>query len=209
MRETSSGRAHGDGRDGAVSDESASEVALDVLRRRLSRSDRAAFERVFRRLAPRVFRYVRGMVPSDALAHDITQDTFAKLWAVRERMASVDALASYVFQMARRRVYNACRDERVRRANEALLEREDLGAPALSPDDELDAEMLRDLLDRWIADLPARQREALTLRRIDGLSHEAIADIMDISPNTVNNHIVRAMETLRDRLRAHRPDLLT
>jgi len=31
---------------------------------------------------------------------------------------------------------------------------------------------------------------------------------MDISPHTVNNHIVRAMDRLRDRLRAHRPDLL-
>jgi len=193
---------------GGVSEQQAAEASLDQLQRRLCQSDRDAFEQLFRRLSQRVFRFVRGMVPSDALAYDITQETFAKLWSVREDLSEVDALAGYVFQMARHRVYNTLRDERVRRNNEEMLQRGDLGTPPTAPDDELDAEQLRALFDRWIADLPRRQREALTLRRIEGMSHEAIADVMDISPHTVNNHIVRAMDRLRDRLRKHRPDLL-
>jgi len=182
--------------------------SLERLRQRLCRSDRNAFEQVFRRLSKPVFRFVRGMVASDALAYDITQDTFAKLWTARETLSEVDALRGYVFQMARHRVYNTLRDERVRRSNEEMLQHDDLGTTPPAPDDQLDAEQLRDLLDRWISDLPPRQREALTLRRIDGLSHEAIADLMDISPHTVNNHIVRAMDRLREQLRTHRPDLM-
>ncbi len=186
----------------------AAEASLDELQQRLGQSDRDAFEQLFRRLSQRVFRFVRGMVSSDALAYDITQDTFAKLWSVREDVSAVDSLVGYIFQMARHRVYNTLRDERVRRSNEEMLQHGELGTPPTAPDDALDAEQLRDLLDRWIADLPRRQREALTLRRIEGMSHETIADVMDISPHTVNNHIVRAMDRLRDRLRAHRPDLL-
>jgi RNA polymerase sigma-70 factor (ECF subfamily) len=184
------------------------EDSLDRLKHRLCRSDRDAFEHVFRHLSPRVFRFVRRMTGSETLAYDVTQDTFAKLWTARATLSEIDSLRGSIFQMARHRVYNTLRDERVRRDNEEMLHRDDLDTAPPAPDAQLDAEQLRDLLDQWIGDLPPRQREALTLRRIDGLSHEAIANLMDISPHTVNNHIVRAMDRLRDRLRAHRPDLL-
>lgn len=208
MAERSAERTGPDGQNHVASTSPRPEGSLERLRQRLCRSDRDAFEQVFRRLSKRVFRFVRGMISSDAVAYDITQDTFAKLWAARETLSEVDSLRGYIFQMARHRVYNTLRDERVRRSNEEMLQHGDFDATPPAPDDLLDAEQLRALLDRWISDLPPRQREALTLRRIDGLSHEAIADLMNISPHTVNNHIVRAMERLRERLRTHRPDLL-
>lgn len=183
-------------------------MSFDALRSRLGQGDAAAFEHVFRRLSEPVFRFVCGMVQDEALAHDITQDTFAKLWTVRDRMDGVDSLRAYVFQMARNRVYNQQRDEQVRRDNRARLRETSVHASPLSPDTALDADMLRARLEEWIDELPDRQREALALRRESDLSHEEIAEVMGISPNTVNNHIVRAMKHLRSRLDDHRPDLL-
>ena len=185
------------------------EPGLDALRSRLGTGDEAAFEQIFRRLSAPVFRFVRGMVQDEALAHDLTQDTFAKLWAVRDRMETVDSLRAYVYQMARNRVYNQQRDERTRRDHRARLDEASTHASPPSPDTALDADMLRSRLETWIDELPDRQREALTLRRRSDLSHEEIADVMGISPNTVNNHIVRAMKHLRSRLHDHRPDLLS
>jgi RNA polymerase sigma-70 factor (ECF subfamily) len=182
--------------------------SLDTLRRRLGDGDEAAFERIFRRLSTSVFRFVCGLVQDEALAHDITQDTFAKLWSIRDRMDTVDSLQAYVFQMARHRVYNHQRDQQVRRDNAATLEATRSDAAPPSPDQSLDADLLRALLERWIGELPDRQREALLLRRQEDLSHDEIAEVMDIAPSTVNNHLVRAMKALRGRLREHRPDLL-
>lgn len=183
------------------------ELSFDVLRNRLGTGDEAAFERIFRRLSEPVFRFVCGMVQDEALAHDITQDTFAKLWSIRDRMDTVDSLRAYVFQMARNRVYNHQRDEAVRRDHEQDVRDAYPDASPPAPDETLDADLLRSLLERWIAELPDRQREALTLRRQKDLSHDEIAEIMDVSPNTVNNHIVRAMRTLRERLGEYRPDV--
>jgi len=149
------------------------------------------------------------MVDDEALAHDLTQDTFAKLWSVRDRMDDVDSLRAYVFQMARNRVYNQQRDEQVRRDNRADLRASTAHSSPPAPDTALDTDMLRSRLESWIDELPDRQREALTLRRQSDLSHEEIAEVMGISPNTVNNHIVRAMKHLRSRLRDHRPGLLS
>ena len=149
------------------------------------------------------------MVDDEALAHDLTQDTFAKLWSVRDRMDDVDSLRAYVFQMARNRVYNHQRDEQVRRDNRADLRASSTHASPPAPDTALDTDMLRSRIENWIDELPDRQREALTLRRQSDLSHDEIAEVMDISPNTVNNHIVRAMQHLRSHLRDHRPGLLS
>ena len=192
--------------------EAASESAapsMEALRERLAASDAAAFEEIFRRLSEPVFRYVCGMVQDEALAHDLTQDTFAKLWSVRERLETVDALPAYVFRMARNRVYNQQRNERTRRDHrEQLGDDAPHGSPP-APDQDLDADLLGALLHQWIDDLPDRQREALTLCRRKNLSHEEVADVMDIAPSTVNNHITRALQHLRERLREHRPDLLS
>lgn len=187
----------------------AEEVPLDTLREQLAKSDADAFEQIFRGLSEPVFRYVCGMTSDESVAHDITQDTFAKLWSVRERMASVDSLRAYVFRMARNRVYNQQRNERTRRNNRAELRNGHSDTTAPPPDRAVDADMLRERLDEWIDELPDRQREALILRRQRDMSHDEIADVMGISPSTVNNHITRAMKHLRDRLHDVRPDLAT
>ena len=195
--------------DGSSSSSNGDYEYVEVLGKRLCESDQAAFEQIFRRLSPRIFRFVRGMIADDAKAHDITQDTFAALWKRRDQLEGVDALTPYIFKMARHRVYNAQRDANTRRSYETEAPGEVHNTNPPSPEDELDAELLRTLLDTWIDDLPPRQREVLTLRRIKGLSHTDIAETMDIAPSTVNNHLTRALKQLREHLRTHRPDLLS
>ena len=187
----------------------AGDCSLETLKERLATADADAFEAIFRRLSEPVFQYVRRMISDDAQAHDITQDTFAKLWSMHERISSVDSLRAYVFRMARNRVYNQQREERTRRDSRVQLRENTPRPSAPAPDQALDTDLLRERLDEWIEELPDRQREALTLRRRQELSHDEIAAIMDISPSTVNNHIVRALKHLRNRLREYRPDLLS
>ena len=64
-------------------------------------------------------------------------------------------------------------------------------------------------VEGWIEALPDRQREALRLSRVAGLTHQEVAEAMDLSARTVNNHLVRALRTLRDRVRAYDPTLLS
>lgn len=183
-------------------------VDLTALKERLGTGDADAFERIFRHLSEPTFRFVCGMVQEEALAHDITQDTFATLWEMRDRMDQVEALRPYVFQMARNRVYNQQRDAQTRRDHDEALRNFHAEASPPSPDADTEASMLQSRLEAWIEELPRRQREALCLCRQQDLSHQEIAQVMDIAPSTVNNHIVRAMEHLRSRLREHHPSFL-
>ncbi|WP_103020506.1 RNA polymerase sigma factor [Salinibacter altiplanensis] len=199
--------AHDSSRESSLQrDVASTEPSLDALCTRLANGDAEAFETIFRRLSEPIFRYVCGMVSDESLAHDLTQDTFAKLWTARDRMTSVGSLRAYVFRMARNRVYNQQRDAQTRRKNRDQLRKAPPHGSPPAPDRALDANLLRDRLREWIDELPNRQREALTLRRQQDLSHDTIADLMDIAPSTVNNHITRALKHLRERLREHRSD---
>lgn len=183
---------------------------LATLCRRLKASDRDAFERVFTALHDALFRYVRSLTNTQAVAADITQDVFVSLWEARERLDPSRSLEAYVYRMARNRVYNHQRDQRTHADKHAEMQAvtalDENGAPL--PDAKLHSDVLEKNIKSWIEDLPERQREAFVLSRFNGLSHDEIAAVMDVSPRTVNNHIVSALKTLRDHVRAFEPSLL-
>lgn len=181
-----------------------------VLCRRLKASDREAFERLFRALHDALFRYVRSLTTTSAVASDITQDVFVSLWEARDRLDPSRSLEAYVYRMARNRVYNYQRNERTHANKRAEMYA--AAAPgehhAPVPDAALHADVLESNINAWIEALPERQREAFVLSRFNGLSHDDIAAVMEVSPRTVNNHIVSALKTLRARIRAFEPSLL-
>lgn len=183
---------------------------LEALCQRLQASDRAAFEQVFRLLREDLLRHVRSIVNDPALAHDLVQDVFVSLWGLRESLDPSQSLKAYLYRMARNRAYRHLRDERRHRRKQALLSENGTTQPPrpLEPDATVDAGGLDTRLRAWIHELPARQREALMLSRFHGLSHREVASVMDVSPRTVNNHIMRALKHLADRIQAYEPTLL-
>lgn len=178
--------------------------------RRLKASDRAAYARVFEALYDPLFRYVCSITKEAASARDVTQDVFIRLWEVRDSLDPSQSLEAYLYRMARNRAYNHERRLQTRTEKEDAVREQSTAQPAApeQPDILTDAQRLEDRLQHWIDQLPDRQREALILSRYEGLSHDTIAEVMEISSRTVNNHIVRALKRLRKRIRAYEPDLL-
>lgn len=188
----------------------ATDETLSTLCRRLKASDRAAFERVFQALHDGMYRYVRSLTKDGDTARDIVQDVFVKLWEVREQLDPTKSLEAYVYRMARNRVYNHTRNRRTRTNKRSQIQAASSAPEQRSPlpDATFRANALEEHLQTWIQELPARQREAFALSRFEGLTHDEIAAVMEISPRTVNNHIVSALKTLRSRIRAFEPSLL-
>lgn len=178
--------------------------------RRLAASDREAYAEVFEALYRPLFRYVRSLLNDEEAARDITQDVFVRLWDVRERLDPAQSLEAYLYRAARNRAYNHQRNTDTRSENEEDVRQQSDAQPAPPPPPDVAVEgaWLEDRLRSWISNLPTRQRDALVLSRFEGLTHEQIADVMDISTRTVNNHIVRALKRLRSHVHEYEPDLL-
>lgn len=159
-------------------------------------SDRGAFDRLFRSMYPRLVRFARRYHSRKAIADDIVQDAFVSLWDKREYIDPEQSLKAYLYTMVRNKSLNHIRDhadEKVGLDDERLLKTTDPSHP------DGDNGQLKKHLYEWIKELPDRQREAFELSRFEGLDHDEIASVMDVSPSTVNNHIVAALSTLRDR----------
>lgn len=178
--------------------------------RRLKASDRTAYAEVFEEMYKPIFRYVRSITRDPEAARDVTQDVFIRLWEARDSLAPERSLEAYLYRIARNRAYNHERSKRTRSENEEAVRMNSAVHPASPdpPDVRAAADRLEDRFRQWIEELPDRQREALVLSRFEALSHDEIASVMDISPRTVNNHIVRALKHLRERIRDYEPDLL-
>lgn len=172
---------------------------------RIRESDSHAFAELYDRLYGPLHRFVWYILRDEDATDDVIQEVFVKLWQVRSTLDPDRSLKALLYQMARNFALNHTRTAR-RHVSEDVAELE-LG---VAPDDdaELTARTLEDRLRVWIDELPPRRREAFCLSRFEGLSHEEIAVAMDLAPKTVNNHIVLALQTLRQRLIAFDADAL-
>ena len=177
---------------------------------RLRASDAQALEQLFDAFYGPLCRYARSLLSHPAAAPDIVQEVFVKVWEMRDALDPSRSVRALLYRMTRNRAYNHQRDRSVRQANHRTLPDDTAATPSALdlPDEAYASDQLADRLEEWIDRLPDRQREALQLSRYEGLSHDEVAEVMEISPRTVNNHLVRALNTLRDRIRDYEPELL-
>ena len=170
---------------------------IETWAREIRKSDRKAFDSLFRAMYPGLVRFAASYTRENSSACDIVQDTFVILWQKREEIDLNRSLRAFLYQIVRNRSLNYIRDH----ANETLLpdqeelDRQSSGNPPGS--EEESSSVLSDRFREWINRLPERQQEAFKLSRFEGLDHEEIAEVMNISAKTVNNHIVAALSKLK------------
>ena len=170
--------------------------------RRLAADDATALRALFEAAYEPLWRSVMRLVGDEALARDLAQDAFVRIWTRRATLDPSLSLRALLYRTVRNLALNQLRDEQTRRQLLQDPESASVSRPRGAPSalQQLEATELALRLQQFIEELPPRQREALRLSRFDGLSHQEIADVMGCAPRTVNNHLVRALEQLRSRL---------
>jgi RNA polymerase sigma-70 factor (ECF subfamily) len=166
---------------------------------RLRDGDEAAFEALFRALAPGLCAMVTRYVGAPAVAEELVQELFLDLWTRRRTLEVRESLAGYLHAAARHRALNhLARERRLRRWREGDGRPEGEADPSAPDESELlDALELQDA----IAALPARCRLVFTLSRQQDLTYGEIAAALGLSVKTVETQMGRALRALRDRLR--------
>ena len=175
------------------------ENELETWSRRIRASDRDAYTELFDAMHAPLLRYATRLT-NEETAYDVVQNAFVSLWQMRASIDLDRSLKSLLYTLVRNEALNQ------RRAMDRRRDRHSEYSPSRSPlpPENVEAEALQAHLQQWIDDLPERQREAFRLSRFDGLTHDEIADVMNIKPRTVTNHVTKALQTLRDRLDDYR-----
>ena len=164
-----------------------------ALRSQAARDDVATMAAMYERHHQALYRYCRSILHDDEDARDALQSTMAKaLAALRDEKRDFE-LRPWLFRIAHNEAISRLRQ---RRAVVDLDAVEAVGTDSLAQTLE-DRERLA-LLRADLRDLPERQRAALVLRELSGLSHEEIAGVLDSSARAVKQTIFEARAGLQE-----------
>jgi RNA polymerase sigma-70 factor (ECF subfamily) len=166
--------------------------------------DEATFDAIVRAYAGPLCAYVTTLVASSAVAEDLVQELFARIW-VRGASWDVADPVPYLFTAARNLARNHGRDEGVRGEWARAAQWRGLHEPVLaeSPLDIVERAELARAATEAVAELPRQQRMAFTLSRQHGFTYAQIARALDISVKTVETQMGRALKSLHRRLTPH------
>jgi RNA polymerase sigma factor (sigma-70 family) len=156
------------------------------------RSERA-FERLYRKHLPDVYRYSLALTGNRPDAEDVTQTTFMNAYRAFSRGERPRSPQNWLITIA----HNVCR-QRVRQSARRPAEVElDADVPDNGRDDETPTPHE---ISRALAQLGFNQRSALVMRELEGRSYAEIAEAMGLSQSAVEALIFRARRALREQL---------
>lgn len=170
------------------------------LFKEVSEGNEQAFQLVFKRYYQRMFSFAGTVVKSPHLAEEIVQEVFIRLWEQRERLAGIKNPENYFFIVIRNRAYNylrAAANEQSRREQlwEAMQQR------AAEPDSSLEAEEADRFFEKIMAKLSPQQQKVFRMSRVEGYSHQQIADELKLSKLTVKKHVADSLKVFKGYLK--------
>ncbi len=159
-----------------------------------------------RRLAPRAHAVALRVLGDRAEAEDVTQEAMMRLWRMApDWQPGTAQVSTWLYRVT----MNLCLDLRRRRAGR-FARLEDVPEPAdpgLGVVERMQQSHRVDALQAALMTLPERQRQAVVLRHLEGLSNPQIADILEISTEAVESLTARGKRTLSRELAGRREEL--
>jgi RNA polymerase sigma-70 factor (family 1) len=176
--------------------------ALDekLLLQQIAEGSEQAFAVLVERKWNNIYMQALTYVKSTHQAQDIVQEVFIKIWQSRKQLPKVERFDSFLFIIARNHIVSELRKKTILPLHDDALNVEEKN---YLPDKALSQKNLAALIARAIELLPQQQKKAYLLSRDMGLSHEEIAENMQVSKEAAKKHICRALNFLRTYIRAH------
>jgi RNA polymerase sigma-70 factor, ECF subfamily len=144
--------------------------------------DLAAFERLVRRYQAHVWRFLRHLLGDPALAEDVTQETFLRLYQRLPTFAGRSRFSTWVFRVARNAGVDALR---AARRHDRLLAALPAPPPGPEPDARVEAMAA-------VASLRPKLREALLLVEVFGFTYREAAEVLRVPEGTVKSRVFHA-----------------
>jgi len=165
----------------------------------LINGDEKAFCELYAAYKERLLYFALKFVKSREFAEDIFQDVFTTIWQTRRSIDPYSSFSSYLYTIFKNRVLNQLRDK----SKEEQVKAEILSQAVdytYNTTNQILSNELKELIRRAVEQLTPRQRKIFEMSRNGLMSHQEIADTLNISVNTVQEHISSALKTIRSSL---------
>lgn len=154
------------------------------------------FKEIYNRYWSQLYSAAYRRVKLREVSQEIVQDIFTSLWIHRDELHVKTSLTGYLLTAVKYRVLNHFEKEMIRRNYRNLI----LNMPDQNPNLTEEAVFYEDLnrrLDQEVAQFSPKCKEVFELSRKSYKSNKEIADLMNISVKTVENHLTKALQILR------------
>jgi RNA polymerase sigma-70 factor (ECF subfamily) len=148
-------------------------------------------------------------------SRDLAQETFFRVYKNREGFRGESSPVTWLFQIANNLYKNTLRSQTAQKRDREEVSLESVEprlVDAEAPEDVLSTMLMEErskLLREVLEELPPQMRKAVLLRVADDLKYREIAELMDVSIETVKAHLYQARQQLRDRLSDYFTDDVT
>ncbi len=182
-------------------------LELDTdLMLRVKAGDSASFGQLLERHRGPVIHFLYRMVQNSAVAEELAQDVFLRVYRARESYVPSAKFTTWLFRIAMHLALNNLRDRRGERSGESLDEETGDGLKIQVADSRPSAEQRmvgearRAEVRSAIQALPEKQRAAVLMHKYEEMGYAQIAQVLGCSESAVKSLLFRAYETLRARL---------
>jgi len=170
------------------------------LLHQLKNGDMVAFNTIYDKYCYKLHKFVLMYLKQEEDAEEIVQEVFVKIWESRAKIDVYLSFEAFLFTIA----YNATISLLRKRVNEnksreylKSLQQIDSAEQVI---DLIHYNELNQKVQSLLNQLTPRQKEIFILSREEGLSHKEIADKLNISESTVNNHLVTTLKYLKSNI---------
>lgn len=166
----------------------------------LRKGDIAAFDQIYNLYCHKLHQFVLRYLKQEEDAEEIVQEVFIKIWESRKKIDVHASFESFLFTIS----YNATISLLRKRLSESKSREYLMSAQQIqnanSVTDEVQFNELNAKVQSLLQQLTPRQKEIYILSREEGLTHKEIAKRLEISENTVKNHLVTTLKFLKSNL---------
>lgn len=170
------------------------ELESHVLK--LKHSDQAAFKIIFDAYQQNIFNFLLFKTHDKALAEDLLQDTFIKLWDKRKHLKEEESIKAYLYRIAHNLYLNHLRHGAVMKKHQEGELKSRIFVNNAHPQYILEEQEFQLKLTHTIEALPERIKEVFLMSRIETLSNKEIAERLGLSIKTIESHIGKALQLL-------------
>jgi len=160
----------------------------------LKDGDMTAFNTAYRLHHKQIYSFILHKTQSNFIASEVVQLTFIKLWETRSKICESTTLQLQLFGMARQVMINELRKEASRYRYNNQSEQYPYTDSLMKM---IESKDLLKHFEREVEAMPTMRKMVFNLSRKNGLSYNEIAEMLAISPKTVENHISKALSVLK------------
>lgn len=168
----------------------------EQIMQRIIDKDPAAFNEVYDKLYRKLFLFAKSLIADTEEARDIVAESFIKLWAQQKQFSNMTHLQVYFYTVIKNACIDYLRKDKIRTKIENQLSRAGVIQENVIERKFQEAELVQMLYER-INQLPERMQQVFKLTYLDGYSRSEIAQMLNLSENTVRNTNAAAMKALR------------